>query len=1015
MQPLGSAEPRKKATPRETPRLTIEPGGHTATVTWVTFTPDGRRLVSAGRDKVVRVWDLSAPSAPRQERTLRFQIGPGSEGMIYAGALSPKGDLIAVAGYPYGAGKHGIPITLANFRTGRVIKLLKGHEKVIVALAFSPDGKWLASASKDGCVRIWRIADGRMWRSPYECRATLTGHTDAVHGLAWAPDSKRLVTGSDDKTLRIWRKGFTGWSHEATLKGHQEKIFKVDWSPDGRYIASASFDKTVRVWDGQSGRLLDTLSDHDRKVSAVAFSPDSRWLLSCATGPGTGPRVCTVWSLEQRRELSRFTKHDTSTYCAAISPDGRLVASTGGTRNEIMLWDPQTAHLKGTIVGTGSPVLALAFAPDGDRVAFGDQEPDDSLQADGALKQTFDLLAMEIGPDVRVSENWGRARLALDGLTAERKEQHQLAILRRGREVARVERWQKFDPICCYSFVPGGKLVVGSNYELTLHEAQTGRQLRRLIGHIGAIRSIAVSPDGKLVASGSDDQTFRLWSTETGELLLSVFVGSDREWVAWTAGGFYKSSVGGDRIIGWHVNQGRDRMARYVYAWQMRRRFERADIIERVLKAGSAAKAIRLAGPGRTGRKTMDPEDRELAELEKGLEGIDPDEDIDKLLKSLQFDGDRLSLGPVGGSAETMAHVLPPMVTVHEPVVDARVNGREARVRATVASELPVRKVTVLVNGRRTRGLAGITTGLKAVPVAVTVTLIEGENVITISAENAAGISQPASVRVVSRPPADLMKPRLYLLSIGVSRYQDPSLNLRYAAADAQSIAEAFIGQEGALFGKAERKLLLDSGATRRQVLKGLDWLGKSVTQRDLAVVSIAGHGKRDDRGSFFFLPHDGEQDDLRATCVRWTEFRDALNVLPCKVILVMDTCHSGAVTGTMTRGGLDLTDVVKELTSAENGIVTMTASTGRELSQEADAWGHGAFSLALVEALTGKHLHRERCQTPLPADYNRDGVIILDELAAYVANRVKELTAGAQHPTVQRGDVPSFPVAVTK
>ena len=124
-----------------------------------------------------------------------------------------------------------------------------------------------------------------------------------------------------------------------------------------------------------------------------------------------------------------------------------------------------------------------------------------------------------------------------------------------------------------------------------------------------------------------------------------------------------------------------------------------------------------------------------------------------------------------------------------------------------------------------------------------------------------------------------------------------------------------------------------------------------------------------------------------------------------------MDACHSGAVTGR----GLDLTPMVKDMTSAEVGAVTFTGSTGREQSQESDQRRHGAFSLALIEGLTSRHHYRSGRDTRLPADANADGQIILEELAAFMVNRVTDLTQGAQHPTLQRGDVPSFTVAVVR
>ena len=150
------------------PILTIESGGHTANVRWLGFTPDGRHLLSAGDDKVVRVWDLSQRPQPLLTRTLRFQIRPGQEGMIYACALSPDGEQLAVGGYPVGAGSKGHPFSIVNFHTGEVLELLKGHTNVIYALAFSPDGKWLASGSADKTVRVWgrgQRTEGRSQKS----------------------------------------------------------------------------------------------------------------------------------------------------------------------------------------------------------------------------------------------------------------------------------------------------------------------------------------------------------------------------------------------------------------------------------------------------------------------------------------------------------------------------------------------------------------------------------------------------------------------------------------------------------------------------------------------------------------------------------------------------------------------------------------------------------------------------------------------------------------------------------
>ncbi|MCP4660142.1 MAG: WD40 repeat domain-containing protein, partial [bacterium] len=202
------------------PILVIDSGGHTAVITDVVFTRDGRQLVSAGKDKVVRVWDIENGAVVR---TIRGEIGPGPEGKIYAAALSPDERVLAVGGWLAGGPSQSRAVRLHDFRTGQVLGLLEGHENVILDLAFSPDGRTLASGSADDTVRLWDV-------TAKKSRHVLPGHTDDVYAIALSPDGERL--------------------------------------------ASGSYDHTVRLWDVASGELLRELTDHEDKVRAASFSPD---------------------------------------------------------------------------------------------------------------------------------------------------------------------------------------------------------------------------------------------------------------------------------------------------------------------------------------------------------------------------------------------------------------------------------------------------------------------------------------------------------------------------------------------------------------------------------------------------------------------------------------------------------------------------------------------------------------------------------------------------------------------
>ncbi len=212
--------------PTAPPILVLDSGGHTSVVTKVLFTPDGRELISVSRDKTIRFWDAASGEPIR---VLRPPMAPGSQGKLYAAALSPDGRTLAVGGYgpedAYGA------IYLISMATGRIERVLKGHTSVIfsLALAATPQGRLLlASGSYDDTARIWDPASG-------ECLRVLEGHTDSVRGIAFAPDASRLATASLDKTARIWSvaDGRLHANPPGACEGGQVRCLEPRWGPPG--------------------------------------------------------------------------------------------------------------------------------------------------------------------------------------------------------------------------------------------------------------------------------------------------------------------------------------------------------------------------------------------------------------------------------------------------------------------------------------------------------------------------------------------------------------------------------------------------------------------------------------------------------------------------------------------------------------------------------------------------------------------------------------------------------------
>ena len=344
------------------------------------------------------------------------------------------------------------------------------HDGPVRCVAFSPDGKMLASGSDDQTVRVWDLATGQ----PVQ---TLPAFSQ-VTSITFSPDGKTLASGAADRNICIW--DLTTGKPRFMLWGHSQPVYSVSFSPDGKFLASGSSDSTIYLWDAGTGQPLQSLHAPQGIIASVTFSPAGGAMAS-ASADGT---VC-LWDLIHFRLLKTLQGHTKAVESVSFSPDGKLLAS-GSDDQTIRIWDSATGQGVQTIAALG-PVTTISFSPDGKTLAS------------GALDKAIRLWDLTTG----------KPQFTLFGHS---------------------------QPVYAVSFSPDGKSLASGSADNTIRfwDTATGQSLNRGMaesrlsraprGHLDNVTSVAFSPDGKILASGSRDRTLRLWNADTGQLRQTLFV-----------------------------------------------------------------------------------------------------------------------------------------------------------------------------------------------------------------------------------------------------------------------------------------------------------------------------------------------------------------------------------------------------------------------------------------------------------------------------------------------------------
>ena len=973
---------------------------HGRTVRSVDFSPDGIHVVSGGRDALLKLWDVATGELLRTYQ--------GHTASINSVVFSPGAHVLSGSGDK--------TLKLWDVVSGQLLRTFEGHADLVNSVAFSRDGTRVLSGSGDKTLKLWDVVSGQLLR-------TFEGHAGSVTSVAFSPDGAHVLSGSEDKTLKLWD---AASGQLQRTEGQSDQVTSVAFSPDGTHLVSAARnDQTLKLWQTDTGQLVRTFQGHSAWVNSVAFSRDGTRVLS-----GSGDKTLKLWDVISGQVLRTFGGRLAAISSVAFSPAGnRLVSSNGDfpfLDTGLSLWDSATGQRLRTFEGHSEEVNSVAFSADGARALSG--STDETLKlwdvVTGQPLRTFAgagwVTSVAFSPDGSrlLSGNWDKVLQLWDAAT--------------GQLLRTFEGHSK--GILSVAFSPDGTRVLSGSVDKTLKlwEVASGKLLRTFEGHSDAITSVAFSPDGSRLLSGSRDYTTKAWNAATGELQRTFQGDSIINSVAFSPDGIRVLSGGYKTLWLWDAETG-----------QLVRTFEghAAKVTSgtfspdgRRIVSGSLDTTIRFWAPTGDllgtligGKKqewlAITPKGffaasevgAEMVAVVRGLELTT----IGQIHQSL-FNPDLLREALAGDPAGEVLEAAKVMNL--ETVIDSGPAPRVTIISHPATSESAGDVVTLQARitdrgkgvGRIEWRVNGVTAAVRAKPpsggpdyeVSQQLALDRGDNTIEVVAYNGRNLlaSLPAHTTIKFTGPADLAKPKLHILAIGINTYVDrgwtapgektPSLfpPLGLAVKDASTFGADMKRAGGARYEEVLVTYALDTDATKANLDKIVSRLANEIHPRDTFILFAAAHGYSVG-GRYFLIPQDYQGGENPEALARDAVGQDMLQdwlanrIRAKKGIVLLDTCRSGALVAGHLRPRES--DVLSEAAIGRlheaTGRPVLTAAALSQDAQEgfiaSSGVRHGLFTWALLDALRN-------------GDINGNDQIELSELVAHVQSLVPKLAA---------------------
>ena len=927
------------------PILRIETGGHLSPITRISSDAEGNWAVTSSEDKTARLWDLRNG---HQLSVMRPPLGGESIGALYAAAISPDGRQVALGGNAaFDTKTHAL--YLFDRATGNLPPkaTLSGIESPIMQLAWSVDSQLIAVGLRQDGLRVFRRNLTFVGSDPE--------YNDAIYGAAFSRDG-RLAVVSLDGSLRLYRVGKSGLERLAR-KQMPGKPYGVAWSPDSSQLAIGLQDA----------------------AQAVVLSASNLTVLHTAEGGSGGNLGRVAWSADGQTlyaagSVVRDGRFAILAFAGGGREPARVLGSFGNTVTSL------AANANGLVASSAEPAWAAFDALGSARLSIGPQIGDfrdagDAfrLSTDGQVVAFPMLFA-------------GKTPLVFNFFSGELRAANAPGYTRPAKIPSDLKGW-KNSPTPVWNgrplaLSPGElsrsaamapdemRLALGTEWYLRLFAADGSQLWERRTS--GAVWAVNISGDGRWVVAALGDGSLRWYRLADGQEQLALFVHGDRErWIIWTPSGYYDTAMGAEGLVGWHVNRGFNQSADFFSVGRFRDHFYQPLVIQRVMQLADETEAVR------TFRAEM-----------------------------AMLDNKTVAAAQVAAAPPPVVDALPPVIELQSErgmlTGDVLV---PVRYVVRTPGNAPLKEVKFRVNGKLERNIKTRSTrSIEGQVYEALVPVPPKDSEIMLIAENRFAKSEPVSLTVrrpvnaAGKAPYIERYETLYMLIVAVNKYPGENA-LLLPVKDASDfhrqmsrVANPPPGKQR-LYDHLAVKMLLDEGATQQNIREGLKWLRDNVKEKDAGVIFLAGHGMSQEN-SYYYVPYRRSDIGRQVNWVAGGEIVDTLQSLPGRGMFFLDTCHSGALANQASVAG-----TVNQVND-ERGVIVFASATAREMAQETDEWGNGAFTKALIEGLRGE------------AEDPRDKLIYPTTLKRYVTRRVRDLTDNQQRPYVSDHGVDD-PIAV--